>query len=192
MILLMTFFAAAGVAQNKKAEEDFRKLCSEVVNALAKKNMKAINKYINPKAGVFVIIRPGAIDDLVNYTKLDLKEPFPMKYPYKDSTVAGQHIVKYEHAPRYDCGDMKWEKTGFVADTNSQARISTIMDFRKLNEGLKYSQAEIAKKDLAEKRMRKVVFTHIAKEHGLVFYLSFIKGKWYLSVIDTTVGKCAA
>jgi hypothetical protein len=179
--------------QTKTTETDFRKVCSEVVNAFAKGNVKALNKYINPSTGVYVISRPGAIDMFVNQRKLDLKKSFDTKYPYKDTSAVKKHVIRYDVAPRYDCGELEWNKTGFIADSVSiYKRISDIIAFRMKNENAKFTEEEIAQKDKIEKKIRKVVYTEIAKNHGLVFYLSFIGKKWYLTVIDTTVGNCGA
>jgi hypothetical protein len=182
-----------GFGQNKKAETEFRKLCSEVANAFARESMADVNKYINPDVGIFVITRPGAIDDVTNQKKMDEKNPFTIKYPYKDASAVKKHAVKYNEAPKFNCGTMKWNKAGFVADSVSHYnRITEIMEFRIKNENAKYSAEDISKKDLIEKKIRKVVFTEIAKNHGLVFYMSLINGKWYLTVVDITEGLCAA
>lgn len=179
--------------QGKKSEAEFKKMCSEIVNAFAKKNVQAINKYLEPSIGIYVIARPGAMDVFTNYKKLDTKNPLLMKYPYKDTSMVKKHTVNYGTAPKFNCGSMKWDKEGFFADSSTKyIRISDIMYFRTRYENAKYSNEDVAKKDLAEKQMRKVVFTQIAKHHGLVFYMSFLKGKWYLTVVDTTEASCAS
>ncbi len=189
-LLTATCFA---FSQDKKTEAAFRKTCSEIANAFAKKNIAALNKYINPEAGVYVVTRPGAIDEFVNQKKIDAKNPFKISYPYKDTASVKKHLVKYGTAPTFDCGSMKWNKNGFVADSSGKFnRISEIMNFRTKNEGAKYSKEEIEKINTAEKINRKVVFTEIAKNHGLVFYLTFLNGKWYLFLIDTVEGDCGA
>jgi hypothetical protein len=193
VIVALLMGVCLGFGQNKKEETEFRKLCSEIANAFAKENMVDVNKYINPDAGIFVIIRPGAIDDVISQKKMDEKNPFAIKYPYKDASAVKKHTVKYGEAPKFNCGTMKWNKAGFIADSISHYnRITEIMDFRTKNENAKYSEENISKKDLIEKRMRKVTFTEITKKHGLVFYMSYINGKWYLTVVDITEGLCAA
>src|ERR1035437_6238934 len=76
---------------NKKTEAEFKKTCMVLADAFAKKNIAEINKYINPKTGVYVITRPGAMDVFKNEKKLDAKNPFPFQYPYSDTI----HIKKY-------------------------------------------------------------------------------------------------
>ena len=191
-ILSFAILAFRGVSQIKKTEAEFKKTCSEIANAFAKKNIAAINKYINPQTGVYIITRPGAIDAFTNERKLDAKNPIKPMYPYKDTSSVKKHVIKYGEAPKYNCGTMEWDQEGFVADSSTKyKRLSGIMDFRMKNEGAKYTPEDVAKKDNVEKQMRKVVYTEIAKHHGLVFYMSFIKGKWNLTIIDTVEGSCA-
>jgi len=191
-ILSFVVLSFVGVSQSKKTEAKFKKMCSEIVNAFAKKNIAAINKYVNTQMGVYIITRPGAIDAFSNEKKLDTKNPINPVYPYKDTLSVKKHVLKYGAVPKFDCGSMKWDQEGFVADSSTKySRISEIMDFRMKNEGAKYTPEDVAKKDNVEKQMRKVVYTEIAKRHGLVFYMSFIKGKWHLTIIDTVEGSCA-
>ena len=191
--IFLALISCIAFGQNKKTEAEFRKLCSEIATAFAKKNSTAINKYINPETGVYVVTRPGAMDEFINQKKLDAKNPFKIKYPYSDTSAVKKHFVKYGAAPTFDCGSMKWNKNGFVADSSTKFnRISDIMNFRTKNEGAKYSKEEIEKINTAEKINRKIVFTLINKGHGLVFYLTFLNGKWYLFLIDTVASDCGA
>jgi hypothetical protein len=178
--------------QTQKTETAFKKACNDIANAFAKENIGAINKYIDADAGVYVISRPGAIDAFVNQKQLDKKKPFAIKYPYKDTSAVKKHAVSFAVAPKYNCGDMKWDKAGFVADTLTKySRLSDLMNFLATNNGEKYTAAQIEMRDVVEKKMRKVVFTKISKNRGLVFYMSLLKGKWYLTMIDLTEGMCA-
>ncbi|MGZ3862311.1 MAG: hypothetical protein ACXVPN_03665 [Bacteroidia bacterium] len=191
ILLFLTVGPLISFSQNKAEEAEFRRLCSEVANAFAKNNMAAVNKYINADAGIYVINRPGAMDAITHESKLDEKKPFVVNY--KDASSVKKHKVSYGTVPKYSCGDMKWDKLAFVADsTNRPKRLSDIMYFRSTNEGEKYTAAQIEAKDAVERKMRKVVYSAIAKKRGLVFYMSYLSGKWYLTVVDTTEGKCAA
>jgi len=179
--------------QDKKSETEFKKTCVALADAFTKKNVAEINKYINPKTGVFIISRPGAMDVFTNEKKLDAKNPFAFPYPYSDTIHLKKYPLKYDSAPKYDCGTEKWNKNGFVADSSTKFnRISDIMGFRIKYEEANYSKEEISKINAAEKINRKIVFTEIAKKHGLVFYLSFLNGKWYLTIVDTVASNCGA
>lgn len=190
LLFLATFSAVWG--QNKKAEASFKKTCFDLAEAFAKKNMAAVNKYVDTATGVYVIVRPGAMDYARRHKKLDAKESF-LVYPYKDSLKVKKHILHYGAAPRYDCGEEKWNKKGFYADTSAghSHRLSEVIDF-----GIKYNAEEHSQKELGqikdlEKISRKVTFTNLGHS-GLVFYLYYHNKKWRLLLVDTTAGDCSA
>ncbi|MGZ3866878.1 MAG: hypothetical protein ACXVC6_14150 [Bacteroidia bacterium] len=191
ILVFLTIGPLISFSQSKAEEAEFRRLCGEVANAFAKNNMTSVNKFIEPSAGIYVITRPGAMDVVSHEPKLDEKKPFVVNY--KDASSVKKHKISYGEVPKYSCGDMKWDKLAFVADSaNKPKRLSDIMYFRSTNEGEKYTAAQTEAKDAVERKMRKVVYSSIAKKRGLVFYMSYLNGKWYLTVIDTTEGKCAA
>lgn len=66
------------------------------------------------------------------------------------------------------------------------------MKFLQDNEMGTYSKAEIDKTKEVELRSRRVVFTELAKKHGLVFHMVLIGGKWYLWLVDTVASDCGA
>jgi len=179
-------------AQDKKKEAAFKKTCYAITEAFAKKNAAAINKYVDPKTGVYVITRPGAIDAICHDTRLNVKNTLPY-YPYKDTLKVRKYPLKYAVSPRYDCGEEKWDKKGFIADTSTKHhRLTELMDFLSKNEMGVYPAEELKKAEELEGRSRKVVFTELAKKHGLVFYLTYINKKWYLTLIDTVASDCSA
>ena len=185
------FFSYAQKKTNPEAV--FKKACSEIANAFAKKNIAAVNKYINPDAGVYIITRPGAMDAAVNQKKLDVKNPFTFAYPYKDTSQVKKHKITFGTAPKYDCGTEKWDKKGFIADTTTKYhRITDVLYMTGKYGGEKLSPEEIEKIKTLENSSRKVVFTGLCKGKGLVFYLSFINNKWYLLLIDTVASNCEA
>lgn len=191
ILLFLAVGPLVSFSQSKAQEAEFRRLCSEVANAFAKNNMADVNKYINPEAGIYIIGRFGALDAITHEPKLDEKKPFEVNY--KDASAVKKHKISYGVVPKFSCGDMKWNKLAFIADTATKyRRLSDIMHFRVTNEGKTYTAAQIEAKDAVERNIRKVVYSSIAKKRGLVFYMSFLNGKWYLTVVDTTEGKCAA
>lgn len=191
LVLSNTFAQTKAPVANKEA--GFKKLCSEIVNAFAKKDMAFLNKNIQPDAGIYIMTRPGAMDNVVHQTALDEKQPFTFAYPYKDLSQVKKHKVTFGTAPKYDCGTQKWDKKGFVADSAVHYnRITDVMYMVGKYGGEKVSDEEIAKIKALESNSRKVVFTELSKGKGIVFYLSLIKGKWYLLLIDTVASSCEA
>lgn len=191
LIALALFVSVSAPAQNRRSEARFRKAAAAVAAAFAKQDFKALNKYVHNAAGVYVITRPGAIDALTHCESLNLA-CFGV-YPYKDPAGAKREKLKYGAAPRYNCGDNQWDKTGFVADTATRyLRVSELMAFLSEHKMGAYDQTQQDAVRKREKHSRKVVHTQLAKNHGLVFYLTCIKNRWYLSVVDTVASACAA
>lgn len=191
-LLLFCAISLAAFPQGKKAEADFKKACYNLADAFAKKNLATVNKYIDTAVGVYIITRPGAIDYARREKKLDAQTSFSY-YPYKDSLKVKKYALHYAAAPKYDCGEEKWDKKGFYADTaGGQIHLlSELMDF-----GIKYNEEQHTQKELdqikgLEKIARKITFTNLGHS-GLVFYLYYHNKKWRLLLIDTTAGDCSA
>jgi hypothetical protein len=190
-LFILLCLCTGAFAQNKKAEASFRKACTAIADAFAKQNFKTLNKYVHNETGVYIITRPGAIDALTHCDSLEMK-CFAF-YPYKDPAGAKKPAVKYGTAPRFSCGDNKWDKKGFVADTATRYhRVSELMSFLAQNQMGSYDAAKRESVNAMENKSRKVVHTGLAKNHGLVFYLTCIKGRWYLTILDTVASSCAA
>mgnify|MGYP001581485289 CR=1 FL=1 len=178
------------VSQDKKKEAAFKKACITITDAFAKQNFKTLNKYIKRENGVYTITRPGAMDAVSKFDSLN-KTSFQF-YPYKDAISVKKFALKYGTAPKFDCGTEKWDKKGFVADTSQHKRLSELMDFLVKQELSQEDQAARDKIRKLEANCRRVVFTELAKKHGLVFYLTLIDNKWYLFLIDTVASDCGA
>lgn len=194
LIKIIALLLAASVClhgQNKKSEAAFRKTCAAVADAFARQNFKALNKYIHNATGVYLITRPGAIDALTHCDTLKMK-CFAF-YPYKDAAGAKKVKLTYGVAPRYSCGDNAWDKKGFVADTATRYhRVSELMAFLSQHEMGNYDAARQEAMRTLENKSRKVVYTELAKKHGIVFYLTCINKKWYLTILDTVASSCSA
>lgn len=187
-IALLLAFPCALLAQ--KSEASFKKECAAIVSAFARQDYKALNKYIDNATGVYVITRPGAIDALHHYDSLS-NQAFSF-YPYKETKPSKSLSVKFGPAPKFNCGDMKWNKTGFYADTARDNRLSELIDFLSKNQMGNYGEAELSKAKELEGKSRKVVYTELAKKHGVVFYLTLINKKWHLTLVDAVAGDCSA
>lgn len=191
LIVIFLLASVAAPAQGRRAEAKFRKAATAIANAFAKQDFKTLNKYIHNATGIYVITRPGAIDALTHCQSLNMQ--CFAHYPYKDPAGAKKAKLKYGAAPRYSCGDNQWDKTGFVADTATRYhRVSELMAFLSEHQMGSYDKSTQESMRNLEKQSRKVVYTGLAKSHGIVFYLACIKKKWYLTIVDTVASSCAA
>jgi hypothetical protein len=188
--LIIVFLLIGRLISAQTSESAFKKECVAIVTAFAKQDLAALNKYIDKRTGVYIITRPGAIDALNHFDSLDNKAF--ASYPYKDVKVAKGLTPKFGAAPKYNCGDEKWNKKGFLADTTHSTRMSELMDFLGKNGMGNFSEAELTQVKTLESKSRKVVYTELAKKHGIVFHLTFINKKWRLTLIDAVASDCGA
>lgn len=192
-ILLLFSFQVIYPQKKNDSEASFRKLCSEIANAFAKQSIKDINKYINPEIGIYIITRPGVMDNASHQKSLDEVKPFIIPYPYKDKSQIKKHKVVFGTSPRYDCGTEKWDKRGFIADSSTlYDRASAVYYMTGKYGGEKLAEEEMEKIKTLEKRSRKVVFTELKKGKGIVFHVTLMNGKWYLFLVDLVAGSCEA
>lgn len=187
--LLLVNFAAT--AQDQK-ETDFKKTCDALLQSIARKKLAGLNSLINPAYGVYVLYRMGVYDQYVNQKKLANAISFSLEYCDVKASDLKKYQLKYDKLPSYDCGDAMWNKRGYTTDSVKKFRpMSEIIAFN-----LKYEQRKTGKKEKAtisyiEQLSRKVVFTG-SKGDGIIFYLAYINGKWWLSVIDNVTMDCSA
>jgi len=50
--------------------------------------------------------------------KIDFRYPVPRMFPYP--SFSSKEKLKYETLPKFDCGEMKWDKYGLYSDTISK------------------------------------------------------------------------
>jgi len=186
----MVFFSILPCLAQKEA--GFQSACRAVIKAVAAKNLKALNALVHPVYGVYLVYRPGAMDSYQRFSKLENEYPYRLEDHPVQAADMNRYPLVYGKLPLYNCDNNTWNRKGFCTDTLKRyAPISEIVAFRK-----KYDEIEISKADLSairmiEKGSRKVVFTGRSGD-GIVFYLYYSKGKWYLSIIDTVTTDCSA
>jgi len=173
-------------------EADFQSACHAVIKAVAAKNLKALNAMIHPVYGLYLVYRPGAMDSYQRFTKLDNEYPYRLDDHPVNAAGLKRYPLTYGKLPVFNCDNNTWNRKGFYADTlRRYAPVSEIVAFKKKYEETDIPKSELAAIRLIEKGSRKVVFTGRA-EDGIVFYLYYSKGKWYLSVIDIVTTDCSA
>jgi hypothetical protein len=173
-------------AQNSK-EKEFSLTLKNVVAALSGRDSAALVRYIDINKGVYILNRIGVMDSYKHFKTLGFSDSTYPNLPFYDS--AKLTPLKYSKLPEYDCE--KWTKTGtFVDTTRTDHLLSDIA--KNLN---KEFENEVPEKRIAEfyeleNKSRRVV---IAENNGneLIIYLSFMRGKWFLTIIDKVTCDCS-
>ena len=197
LTLPFLFLTAVARAQSQK-EIDFKKACDSVLLGFSGKNYNIVNSYINKTYGLYLKFRSGVYDRYENSKKINSSQRYgnisTAVLDWVDITKADLNKLNlvYSKLPTYDCGNNKWSKRGFTADSSKTYKpISEIVYFEVKYEERKISRKEINAITYVEKNSRKVIFTG-NKGDGAIFYMIYIDGKWYLSVIDQSVTDCSA
>jgi hypothetical protein len=184
-------------AQDQK-EIDFKKACDSVLMGFSRKNYNIVNSYINKTYGLYLKFRSGVYDRYENKKKINSTQRFgnlsPAILDWMQVSKADLNKLSlvYGKLPSYNCDNSSWSKRGYTADSLKKYNpISEIVTFE-----IKYEELKISKKDLyaikyVEQNSRKIIFTG-SKGDGAIFYMIYIEGKWYLSVIDQSVTDCSA
>jgi len=152
---------------------------------LSQDNEKA-NALIHPDLGLYIIYRPGAMDDYKRVDRLDFKKPVPEHFPY--TSFENDYVLSFGEIPQYDCGGEKWDKLGFFCDSTKQAnQLSQIIASKQEFEKIDASTISTIKE--LEKDSYRVVLTNA---ENLIFHIKKYEGTWYVIVLDRAYGWCDA
>ena len=198
-LLFLIFFLLLhvhSIAQNPK-EIDFKKACDSVLKSISKKNVSALNSVVNKTYGVYIIYRSGVYDRYTNLKTIKRHDSFGtlVGSVFDWTTINAADLKKfslnYGRLPEYDC-ENGWPKMGYIADSAKRYKpISQIVSFQAKYEETKISKKESSTIKFVEQHSRKVIFA--GKEgSGLIFYMIYLNGKWYLSAIDEATTDCSA
>ncbi len=174
--------------QNPQA--DLKSTILQTIQAFAEEDSVALNQLIHPQTGLYVIHRPGVFDVYSHTDRIDMAHPVPEYFPY--SGFASDQDVKFESWPTYDCGEEVWSKYGLYCDTSQRDHLlsRTAENMKKYELEDVPDSAISALKEL-EQQSRRVVLADEDKGE-LVFYLTLIDQKWYLTILDRVSGDCSA
>lgn len=185
-LLLFSCSGAWGQADLQK-EEKFKQTCTVVSKAFCEKKFKLVNKHLDSR-GIYVLVRPGAIDRAVLHEKLD------SSVLYLDSRNFGKwknQALQYGKLPSFDCDKMQWNRRGFFADTVKKYHpVSSILKFENQYEEGGHSQKKMNGIKAIENTCRKVVLSN--NGDGLIIYLRWNGSRWVIYILDLVTTDCSA
>ena len=168
-------------------EISFQTTAKDIVQKLAKRDSAGLVKYIDKTLGVYILYRIGVQDDIKHVQRIGFSDSSYPHVPFYDAVRITK--LSYSSLPTFDC--MKWTKTGTFVDTT---RIDRLLSKTARRWNL-YQKKKIPQKTIdsylnLESLSRRVI---IADKNGndLIFYLSFINNKWYLTMIDKITTDCS-
>jgi hypothetical protein len=181
-------------------EKSFQETVRKVMVALQTNDEKTLNSLILERWGIAIVSRPGAMDEFSVYDTISMNEN-PSGYTVTlgemlRGNLAADQDIRFENLPVMDCGEEKWDKTnGVYCDINQSIdRLSAIAALtNEIYESEQFSSNETRKFKEIEASSRQVTAIGTGEHpHVLAFYLTCWNGKWYLTIIDLTVGFCGA
>ena len=183
----LLFFSPCVLHAQSFKEASFENTAKLVVQKLAQRDSAGLAKYVDNTTGVYILFRIGVQDDYKRYSKIGFHDSAYPNAPFYNKVRYSK--IKYSVVPTYDCN--KWTKTGTFADTTITDHLLS-KTARRLN---LYLKRKIPPKTISsfvalESVSRKIV---IADNNGndLIFYLSYINNKWYLTIIDKITTDCS-
>lgn len=190
IISCFVLFQSISLAQSPK-EQQFQQAVKEVVKAFSQQNQKALSKYVHPELGIYQLDRVGVFD---HYNHLKTVSFSDQGYPQVLFTYPKGVLLlplTYGKLPSYDCEQGKWSKKGMFVDTTKTNHLlsKTCKDRNRLVPDHIPTKLINQLYEL-EKESRRVVVND-KKGRELIFYLSYLKGAWYWTIIDTVTTDCS-
>jgi hypothetical protein len=180
-------YSADTYAQDNRELED---VIFKVINAYNDNDSISINNLISPEIGFYVVFKRGVFPEYQKTENLDFNKPIPEYLPYFD--VKPTSGLEYERLPTYDCEEMEWSKIGLFCDTTSRDHLlSQTAQILKKYRNDNIGEEKINYFKHLEDNSQRIIL--IDNEGGeLIFYLTEIKEKWYLTIIDRLTSDCSA
>lgn len=189
-LFCLLFFQLQITAQQLK-EQQFISTVKSILTAFSKQDSISITKFVHKDLNVFQLHRNGVFNTFVLHPSIS----FGSEYPYilfTQSKGIQLSQIRYEALPKFSCNNDSWSKTGIFVDTTRTDHLLSNTSKDHIKYGLDtFSSKKIQSLYTLEKKSRRVVAVdRNGKE--LVFYLSYLAGKWYLTIIDFVSSDCSA
>jgi hypothetical protein len=135
-------------------------------------------KYINPNIGIYEKKKIGLMAEFFHTHEIE-KITSSTGTIYQiltnlDKIDINQKLVFYDNL-KYNCENLEWNKSGLIASKN--------FNINKSRKKLKLDSS-----NLIEKNSNMIVLTN----SNIVFYLTKLKGRFYITMIDRMITDCSA
>ncbi len=167
----------------------------KVVHGFDRQDATILNRLIHKNTGVYVLYRRGVPATYDHIDQFDFSQPSPEYFPYEPVSPQllqfSRKITRYGRVPKFNCSTERWERYGLsVGKLGTDNLLSrTAFYLQQYEDGSGISDREIKKYKTLESKSRRIVLAAKNRE-ALVFSLTNIKGKWYLTLLDRVSSDC--
>jgi hypothetical protein len=182
-ISLIAHTQLVSFAQSVK-EEKFKLAVQEIINGFSKQDSFAVSKYINKQVGIYQLSRMGVFDRYDYLKTISFSHSTYSPELFTLSKGIKLLPLRYASLPVFDCEREIWSKRGlFVDTTRTDHLVSRICKMRNkfVPDHIPASKIHFFY-DLETKSRRVILYDNNGIE--LVFYVSYLNRKWYLTIVD--------
>src|SRR6185503_14187117 len=177
--------------QSNSKEQQSKVTVQQIIDGFSKQDSSKISKFIDKKQGVYLLHRIGVFDTYEHFKTITFSDPTYPQILFTSAKRIRHDTLQYAAWPAFDCGQELWSKKGlFVDTTRTDHIVSEICKSRNENRPDTISAKTIQFFYNLENKSRRIVLND-ANEKDLVFYLSYLNGKWYLTIIDSVSSDCS-
>ena len=187
-VLIALLWSGSVSAQSLSMKESgFQLTVAFVAVFLEKKDSVKLSRYIDKSTGVYILHTIGVSETYQHYKTLGFSDTTYPNYPFYDGIIIRPPV--YASLPIYDC-EKEWSKTGtFVDTTRTDHLLSEIAKRMNAITPGRITGNEIKQFYELENQSRRVVIVN--KDTALIFYLTYKKDRWVLTIIDKASYDCS-
>ncbi len=185
--LILTVFC---FGQSTK-EQKFKSTVKEIITAFSKQDSAAVEKYINKKIGVYQIDRIGLYEQYDNFHMISFSDTTYPQVLFSYSKGVKLLPLKYAALPTWDCDKSAWSKEGLFVDTTKTDHMITEMCKDRNNSFYQNVPAKTMKFFYNLEKLSRRIVLNDHNGTDLVFYLTYLNGNWYLTIIDDATSDCS-
>ena len=190
LIIISTFFSGALSFGQTSKEQDFMKAVREIVSRFSKRDSNGLSKYINKEAGIYILYVNGVRETYLHAKTMGFSDTTFPNAPFYDDVKYSP--IKYTKLPNYNCDNSRWSKTGaFVDTTKIDHLLSKTAKWLNKNYGEKIPSNTISAFISLESISRRIIVTDNGY-NDIIFYLSFINNRWWLTILDKATCDCSS
>lgn len=189
VFLTMTVGLITLTLSHAQSEKELSNFIVKAVTAFAEQDIQIINPLVHKKKGLIMLYRKGSFDMFRIIGKEYLSDSLNGIWPLT-CFIADTNII-YQPLPVYD-DDRGWTKKGLFCDLAHKDSLLSETAY-KMNSSQLFSLSEKIIKEFRklESQSHRVVLVD-SSGVAFIFYVTSIRNKWYITVIDRLTGDNSA